>query len=323
MINNLKKRLLFQMLRIRSVEQTIAKKYSEWKMRCPVHLSIGQETAAVAICQNLSSKDKIFTAHRSHAHYLAKGGNLKSMIAELYGKETGCARGKGGSMHLIDFEAGILGAVPIVGSTIPIGTGVAWGEKLKKNKTVVVIFFGDGATEEGVFQESLDFASLHNLAILFVCENNDFSVYSHLRSRQYKNRSILKIADAIGIKGLRITKKANVFEVYNKINLITKKIKKTNRPFLVLIDSFRHLEHCGPNNDDHLNYRSKKYIQLGLSNCPIKIYKRFLIKNKIISNLEIIKFKKLIDKEINFAFSFAEKSNYPSRKELLNNIYDK
>lgn len=122
------------MLRIRSVEQTVAKKYFEWKMRCPVHLSIGQETAAVAICQNLSSKDKIFTAHRSHAHYLAKGGNLKSMIAELYGKETGCAKGKGGSMHLIDFEAGILGAVPIVGSTIPIGTGVAWGEKLKKKR---------------------------------------------------------------------------------------------------------------------------------------------------------------------------------------------
>jgi len=323
MNSNLRKKLFFQMLRIRSIEETIAKKYSEWKMRCPVHLSIGQETAAVAICQNLTSKDKIFTAHRSHAHYLAKGGNLKSMIAELYGKKTGCAKGKGGSMHLIDFEAGILGAVPIVGSTIPIGTGVAWGEKLKKSKNLVVIFFGDGATEEGVFQESLDFASLHNLAILFVCENNDYSVYSHLESRQHKSRNILKIADAIGIKGLHFSKKANVLEVYNKIKLTIKKIKKTNRPFLVLIDNFRHLEHCGPNNDDNLNYRSKKYIQFGLTNCPIKIYKKFLTNNKIISNIEIIKFQNLIDKEINSAFLFAEHSSYPVKKELFNNIYDK
>jgi pyruvate dehydrogenase E1 component alpha subunit len=114
------------------------------------------------------------------------------MIAELHGKRTGCAKGKGGSMHLIDLKAGILGAVPIVGSTIPIGTGVAWGEKLKKTKNLVVIFFGDGATEQGVFQESLDFASLHNLEVLFVCENNSYSVYSHQSKRQYKDRYILK-----------------------------------------------------------------------------------------------------------------------------------
>jgi TPP-dependent pyruvate/acetoin dehydrogenase alpha subunit len=322
-IKNIKKKLFFQILRIRSIEETIAKKYSEFKMRCPVHLSIGQETSAVAICQNLSLEDKVFTAHRSHAHYLAKGGNLKAMIAELHGKKTGCAKGKGGSMHLIDLKAGILGAVPIVGSTIPIGTGVAWGEKLKKSKNVVVIFFGDGATEEGVFQESLDFASLHNLAILFVCENNDYSVYSNLRNRQYKNRNILKIADSIGIKGLHITMKANVLEVYNTINSIIKKIKKKKRPFLVLIDNFRHLEHCGPNNDDNLNYRSKKYLRFGLNNCPIKIYKKFLIKKKIISNVEITKYIKLIDKEINSAFFFAEQSRYPVKKELFNNVYDK
>jgi pyruvate dehydrogenase E1 component alpha subunit len=322
-IKNIKKKLFFQMLRIRSIEETIAKKYSEFKMRCPVHLSIGQETSAVAICQNLSLEDKIFTAHRSHAHYLAKGGGLKAMIAELYGKETGCAKGKGGSMHLIDFQAGVLGAVPIVGSTIPIGTGVAWGEKLKKSKNLVVIFFGDGATEEGVFQESLDFASLHNLEILFVCENNDYSVYSNIRNRQYKNRNILKIADAIGIKGLHISKKSNVLEVYNKINLIIKKIKKKKRPFLVLIDNFRHLEHCGPNNDDNLNYRSKKYLQSGLNYCPVKIYEKFLLKKKIISNIEILKFKKLLHKEINSAFLFAEHSKYPIKKELFNNVYDK
>lgn len=321
MTKSLKKKLFFEMLRIRRIEENISKKYTEWKMRCPVHLSIGQEAAAVGICQNLSPNDKIFTAHRSHAHYLAKGGSLKSMIAELHGKRTGCAKGKGGSMHLIDLKAGILGAVPIVGSTIPIGTGVAWGEKLKKTKNLVVIFFGDGATEQGVFQESLDFASLHNLEVLFVCENNSYSVYSHLSKRQYEDRNILKIAEAIGIKSLYI-KNVNVFEIYNKIDLIIKRIKKTKRPFIVLLDSFRHLEHCGPNNDDKLNYRSKKYIKLGLSKCPIKIYKNFLIKSNLLLDFEVIKFDKLINKEINSAFLFAKFSKYPNKEELFNNIYD-
>ena len=179
------------MLRIRMVEETISRRYSEWKMRCPVHLSIGQEAPAVGVMENLKKEDKIVTAHRSHAHYLAKGGNLNSMIAELYGKETGCAKGKGGSMHLIDLKAGVTAAVPIVGSTIPIGVGLSWSIKLERKKNIVVIFFGDGATEEGVFQESLDFASLHNLPVLFVCENNEFSVYSHLSKRQSKKRNNL------------------------------------------------------------------------------------------------------------------------------------
>ena len=144
-------KLYYEMLRIRKAENQIAVKYKEQEMRCPVHLSIGQEAIAVGICQNLKKKDQIVTAHRSHAHYLAKGGSLNSMLAELYGKKTGCAKGFGGSMHLIDINAGVTAAVPIVGSTIPIGTGIAWSNKLKANKNIVVIFFGDGATEEEFF----------------------------------------------------------------------------------------------------------------------------------------------------------------------------
>ena len=133
---HLKKKLFYEMLRIRFVEKSIAQRYKDQEMRCPVHLSIGQEAIAVGVCQNLDKEDKIVTAHRSHAHYLAKGGSLKKMISELHGKETGCAKGLGGSMHLIDLKAGILAAVPIVGSTIPIGTGIAWANKLKRNKKV-------------------------------------------------------------------------------------------------------------------------------------------------------------------------------------------
>ena len=171
--------LLYSMIRMRMVEEKIANKYSEQEMRCPVHLSIGQEAIASGICLNLEKKDQVLSAHRSHFHYLAKGGNLKKMISEIYGKETGCAGGKGGSMHLIDINAGLVAAVPIVGSTIPIGVGLAWANKLDKSKRIVVIFFGEGATEEGVFYESINFAALHSLPVLFVCENNYYSVYSY------------------------------------------------------------------------------------------------------------------------------------------------
>jgi len=314
------KKLFLKMLRIRMVEECISKRYSEWKMRCPVHLSIGQEAPAVGVIENLSKEDKIVTAHRSHAHYLAKGGDLKSMISELYGKETGCAKGKGGSMHLIDLKAGIVAAVPIVGSTIPIGVGLSWRIKLKKKKNIVAIFFGEGATEEGVFQESLDFASLHSLPALFVCENNEFSVYSHIKKRQAKKRNILKIAKALGINSTKLPGD-DVTKIYNLSAKIIKNIKKNSKPHLIIIDTFRHLEHCGPNNDDHLAYRSKTYIKKWLNNDPLKkIEKKFLTSNCMSNNdLNTIKIK--IEKEISSAFQFAESSKFPSKRLLLQDIY--
>ena len=192
-----------QMYLIRYLEEQIAKNYADQEMRCPVHLSIGQEATAVGVCMNLSSVDKVLSAHRSHAHYLAKGGDIFKMLAELYGKDKGCARGKGGSMHLFDLNAGLIAAVPIVGSTIPIGVGVALGLRRLNKKGLVVIYFGDGASEEGVFAESLDFAALKKLPILFVCENNQYSVYTHLRERQFNGRDILSISKSHGVHGER------------------------------------------------------------------------------------------------------------------------
>ena len=225
-----KTKLLYDMIKIREVENTIAKRYSEGKMRCPVHLSIGQEAIAVGVCNNLSDNDQILSAHRSHAHYLAKGGNLNAMIAELHGKVTGCAMGKGGSMHLIDQKVGMLAAVPIVGSTLPISVGVAWSNKINKKNNLVVVFFGDGATEEGVFQESLDFASLHNLKILFVCENNFYSVYSSLKYRQNKKRNLISFAKALGLDTYKIEGND-----VNKISLSSKKIIKNIKKKISLL----------------------------------------------------------------------------------------
>src|SRR5437016_11125531 len=162
------RQMMCGIMRIRMIEERIRTLYAEQEMRCPTHFSIGQEAAAVGVCARLTREELITSAHRSHAHYLAKGGDLRAMLAELYGKVTGCARGKGGSMHLIDRAAGFLGAVPIVGSTIPIGVGAAFASVLQGAPRLTVIFFGDAATETGVFHESLNFAALHHLPVLMV-----------------------------------------------------------------------------------------------------------------------------------------------------------
>jgi pyruvate dehydrogenase E1 component alpha subunit len=213
-----------------------------------------------------------------------------------------------------------LGAVPIVGSTIPIGTGAAWAEKLNNSKNIVVIFFGDGATEEGVFQESLDYAALRQLPILFVCENNRYSVYSSIEKRQSPNRSILRLAKSMGVDGFHLDGN-DILKIYNKSKKLIIKIKKKKKPFLLLLDTFRHLEHCGPNNDDILSYRPKKYINAWLNRCPVKKFKNNLLKQKILTKKNIDKLNQNILAEIKKSFSFAEKSKFPKKKELHKDIY--
>ena len=164
---DLRRRLLLDMIRIRMVEERIVDLYPEQEMRCPVHLSIGQEAAAVGVCSVLERDDWVFSGHRNHAHYLAKGGDLKQMLAEIYGKATGCCGGKGGSMHLTDLDAGFVGATPIVGSTVPIAVGAALTAQMRGDGRMVAVFFGDGAMETGVVHESLNFASLKRLPVLF------------------------------------------------------------------------------------------------------------------------------------------------------------
>ena len=188
------------MLRIRMVEESIAHKYSEQKMRCPTHLSIGQEAIAVGVCSNLNKEDLVLSTHRAHAHYLAKGGDLRAMLAEIYGKVTGCSKGMGGSMHLIDKSAGFMGSTAIVGNTIPVAVGLAFSMNYRKRDSISCVFFGDGATEEGSFYESLNFAILHQLPVLFICENNLYSVYSSLDVRQPNDRKIFELAKSFGLE---------------------------------------------------------------------------------------------------------------------------
>jgi TPP-dependent pyruvate/acetoin dehydrogenase alpha subunit len=319
-MNSTTQELFFSMLRIRMVEEKIAELYSEQEMRCPVHLSIGQEAIAVGVCEHLDREDIVMSAHRAHAHYLAKGGNLKSMIAELYGKETGCAMGKGGSMHLVDINSGFFAAVPIVGSTIPIAVGVSWAFKLKKSSNIVTVFLGDGATEEGVFFESLDFASLKNLPILFVCENNLYSVYSQLDVRQTPGRKISALAESHGIKSYTGNGN-NIDQVSELTKEAVKYIKSNNVPVFIELDTFRWLEHCGPNYDDDLEYRKKGELGQWIKKDPVDSYKARMIEKNILTEENIIENIKFISIEIDEAFKFAKDSPFPDKSILNEHIY--
>lgn len=190
--------LLYDCLRIRRIEEAICDAYPQLKMRCPTHISIGQEAVAVGVCSNLLKTDKVFSGHRAHAHYLAKQGDLKKFIAELHGLESGCGMGRSGSMHLQDVEAGFIASTSIVGGTLGLATGCAWASKIKGDNSVTVVFFGDGCAEEGVLHEVLNFSSLHRLAIVFVCENNGLAVTTPLLERQ-NNHGISEIARAHGL----------------------------------------------------------------------------------------------------------------------------
>ena len=191
-------------LLIRLTDEEIAKKYLEWKMRCPTHLSVGQEIVSACLQESFKNDDVAVSSHRAHAHYLGKGGNLGKMIAEIYGKETGCSKGKGGSMHLIDTKCNFLGSTAIVGNSIPIGVGHSLYFKINKKKNVSLIFFGDAGVETGVFYESLNFAILKNLPSIFVCENNFYSVYTPLKERQSTKINIANRISGLGIKTIRV-----------------------------------------------------------------------------------------------------------------------
>ena len=304
----MKNKLFESMLRIRLVEESIANKYSEQKMRCPTHLSIGQEAIAVGVCANLTSQDQVLSTHRAHAHYLAKGGCLNSMMAEIYGKASGCSKGMGGSMHLIDTSVGFMGSTAIVGNTIPVAVGLALEKKLTRKKSIACVFFGDGATEEGAFYESVNFAIIHSLPILFICENNLYSVYSGLEVRQPVDRKIYKMVRAMGISAQHGNGN-DVEEVARKVKHAKTMILKSGGPQFLEFDTYRWREHCGPNFDNNIGYRDESEF--------LKWKKKDPLKNFYSENSQKYIDRKIdtISQEIDDAHQFANDSKFPTLQE--------
>ena len=312
--------LLREMERIRLVEEAIADRYPKQQMRCPVHLSIGQEAPAAGVCSALRADDQAMSGHRSHAHYLAKGGNLGAMIAEMHGRVTGCCGGRGGSMHLIDRAAGFVGAVPIVGSTIPIATGLAFADKLRGRDRVTVAFLGDAATEEGVFHESINFAQLHRLPIVYVCENNLYSVYSPMRVRQSDTRAIHQIAAGHGL----LTRQGDgndVLAVHDLTSAAAAHARSGAGPVFLELATYRWREHCGPGWDNNIGYRSEDEYEAWRALDPIAALQRRLTEAGAFDPVAHAHTVEVIQNEIDRAFAAALAAPFPASASMEQHVY--
>jgi TPP-dependent pyruvate/acetoin dehydrogenase alpha subunit len=318
--NELRLNLLHEMKRIRAYEEGIATRYHENKMRCPTHLSVGQEAVPAALSQILRKEDLAVSTHRSHAHYLAKGGSGSRMLAEIYGKATGCSGGKGGSMHLVDLSVGFKGSTAIVGNTIPIGVGIGLALKLDHSDNISVVFVGDAAVEEGVFWESVNFAVLKKLPVLFVCENNFYSVYSHLRVRQPLQRQIHRMAEGMGLK-IAHGDGNNVEESHALLSELTEHVRRGEGPGFAELVTYRWREHCGPNYDNNLGYRTEKEFQEWKAKDPVAAYEKKLLAERVITDASLKQMNARVEEEVARAFEFAEKSPYPSHAEAFTDIF--
>ncbi len=299
--------------RIRRVEEEVAKVYPTDKIKSPVHLSIGQEAVAVGVCEALRPEDIVFCSYRSHASYLAKGGDLKRMIAELYGKVTGGAKGKGGSMHLIDVANGVMGASAVVGTTIAHAVGYAYALKYQQKDSIVVTFFGDGATDEGAFYESLNFAALKQLPVIFVCENNSYAIHTHQLKRQ-PSSNITARAQAMGVAAERV--QDDVLYLHARISAAVQELRAGRPgPYFFECMTYRWKEHVGPNDDFHLGYRTKEEAEPWIKNDQVARLGAML-SGEVRSAIE-----RTVEAEIQEAFAFAEASEFPNSSELFADVF--
>lgn len=298
---------------IREVEEKIREIYPSDKIKSPVHLSIGHEAIAVGVCHALETTDTIFGYYRSHAIYLAKGGDLKRMMAELYGKKDGCAGGWGGSMHLVDMAVGVNSTTAIVASSVPNAVGYAYANKLQGNNRVVVSFFGDGATEEGVIWESLNFAALHKLPILFVCENNSLAIHTRQEQRQAVT-DISARARAFGLDTVQLKgNDANL--VYVEAKDCIDRIREGHGPYFMELETSRWLEHVGPGEDWKLGYRTAEEVT------PWQAEDGVIIAAKRVDDSTRQRIDDEIAHQIDQAIKFAENSHFPDPQELLDYVY--
>ncbi|MEM9139366.1 MAG: thiamine pyrophosphate-dependent dehydrogenase E1 component subunit alpha [Pseudomonadota bacterium] len=300
------------MLRIRLAEERIGVRYAEQEMRCPTHLCIGQEAPPAAVCAHLRPQDLVFSNHRSHGHYLAKGADLTAMIAELYGRATGCADGKGGSQHLIDLEAGFMGSAPILASTISVGVGAAWAAKLDGRDEVSAIFFGDGATEEGTFHEAMNFAATAALPVIFVCENNLYSVHSDMPVRQ-PDRAIAALGPAHGMPAARVDGN-DADAVFALAGAAMARAVAGDGPSLIECLTYRWREHCGPNEDTGLGYRSQAEFDAWAAHDPL------VVAEDAVGADEAAAMRAEISAELDLAFDTAIQAPFPEAAELTTHI---
>jgi pyruvate dehydrogenase E1 component alpha subunit len=310
------------MVRIRLCEESLVEPIMQKEVRCPCHLYSGQEAIAVGICASLRESDYVFGTHRSHGHYLAKGGSMKEMVAEIYGVETGCARGRGGSMHLIAPDQGIMGAAPIVAGTISLAMGAALASSIRQDDRVVVSFFGDGATGEGVLYECLNFAALKKLPMIFVCENNFYATHMPIRECRVEN-SIYRIGEPFCIPAREVDGN-DVLEVFEAGKSAIDRCRKGLGPSFIECLTYRFRGHVGPDDNiqgAHTDIRPREELANWLQKDPIKRFEDYLLRHGLMDQEGIEDIGRKAQLEVEQAHSFAKESIFPQRKDLAKYVF--
>lgn len=305
-----------RMLEIRFFEEKVFDLYAQNLVPGTIHLYLGEEAVAVGVCSLLKKDDYITSTHRGHGHCIAKGAELKRTMAEILGKKTGYCKGKGGSMHIADFKIGMLGATAVVGAGLPIAVGAGLSAKLRKTDQVVACFFGEGASNQGTFHESINMASIWKLPVIFVCENNLYA----MGTRQSRVMAIENVADravAYGIPGV-VVDGNDVLAVYEATEKAVERARKGEGPTLIECKTYRHKGHSRV---DPAKYRPKEEVEEWLAKDPIKRFKEKLLQTNTLTESEIQQIEKEVSDEIEEAVKFAMGSPYPAPEEALEDVY--
>lgn len=320
MTTDFRESLLRDMVRIRRVEETLAELYPAGEMRTPTHFSIGQEAVAVGVCGALRRDDVVYSGHRCHAHYLAKGGDLHGMVAELYGRETGCARGRGGSVHLNDPDVGVIASSAILGQTMAVAVGTALAFTMDGRDQLAVTFFGDGTVEEGIFHETLNFAVMRRTPVLFVCENNGFSTHTRLEVRQPASVSIHARAASYGMPS-RLVDGNDVFAVHAAAREAVAHVRGGAGPFFLECTTYRWREHVGPQWDYDKGYRTKAEVDAWIARCPIRRASERLLSEGVSTPERIAAMGRASQIEVDEAVAAARAASFPAVEDLTLGTY--
>ncbi|NOY52492.1 MAG: thiamine pyrophosphate-dependent dehydrogenase E1 component subunit alpha [Deltaproteobacteria bacterium] len=312
------------MVMIRACEESFVEPIRSGEIRCPVHLYSGQEAIAAGVSANLHHTDKVFGTHRSHGHFLAKGGDLRKLVAEVYCKEGGCSVGRGGSMHLIDPESGFLGSAPIVAGTISLALGAALADRIRGGNTVTVAYFGDGAAGEGVLYEAMNFASLHKLPLLFVCENNFYATHMPIQETRSR-KSIFESAEPFDIRSERVDGN-DVLAVYEAARRAVTDCREGQGPVFLEFTTYRLRGHVGPDDNiqgDHTDIRPHREVEEWKKKDPIPVFRDYLIHDKMVSKDELDTIDKSVSVEVSKAHDLALGTGNPDPRELAKYVFSK
>lgn len=314
-------RLFKELLKIRLAEKTLASWYKKQEMRTPTHFGLGQEAIAVGVCSVLERTDVVYSYHRCHNHFLAKGGSIYKLAAELFGRESGCSGGRGGSVHLTDRENGFIASSAILGESVAAATGSALAFKMDNKESISTAFFGDAVAEEGVFYESLSYSKLKNLPLLLICENNGYATESPLSARQPSEAPIYQRVESFGIPSYEADGN-DLVAIVDAAQKAIQHIRQGHGPYYLEFKTYRWLEHVGPYYDfeQGRDYRSEEELMMWKQNCPVKIAKEYLLARKILDSQEIIDLETSIQNEVDSDIERAYTGSWPSKSTLFRNI---